>query len=320
MQDRFDNPNYFLRLLDFMVELTSLDCNGDVTASAVGLNKALAFANDLFNALESAGHRVSSARLEHAQRPHVNEHEKLPKPKNQEYPYNNSNLWHPSSPTVVFVGDIPFGLAIIEMTETVLMRYVSGKYIRDSDYRPPKTSRGFVDHTWTTTKDIPCGRLRLVVYSPHSDVSWSLTFQETMERTLTPDIARIVKSIENSTEVVRKEMIEAEQRAEVKRREWDENWARWERGDDQRQIAGSIKKSREHLAQVIQSWATAISIEKFFKNVEERVIALPEAQQHEIRERLQLTREFVGTQNPIEFFSSWKTPSERYLPLAMRKT
>ena len=30
----------------------------DVTASRAGLDKAFAFANDLFNALESAGHRV----------------------------------------------------------------------------------------------------------------------------------------------------------------------------------------------------------------------------------------------------------------------
>ena len=30
----------------------------DVTASKAGLEKALAFANDLFNALESVGHRV----------------------------------------------------------------------------------------------------------------------------------------------------------------------------------------------------------------------------------------------------------------------
>ena len=33
----------------------------DVTASAAGLDKALAFANDLFKALESAGHRVRFA-------------------------------------------------------------------------------------------------------------------------------------------------------------------------------------------------------------------------------------------------------------------
>jgi hypothetical protein len=166
------------------------------------------------------------------------------------------------------VGTIPFGLAVIEMTEAVLMRYINGKYIRESEYRQPKTSRGYADHTWTTTKNIPSGRLRFVVYSPQRDVSWSLPFQETMERTLTRDIAKIVKSIEDSIEVMRKEIIEAEQRAETRNREGEEQSARWKREEDQRRIADSIKESREQLAQVIQSWATVMSIEQFLKGVE----------------------------------------------------
>ena len=214
----------------------------DVTASATGLDKALAFANDLFNALESNGRHVrfaSSIELSH--RPHIDEHEKILKPKRRAYSYNDSNLWRPSSATVVYVGTIPFGLAVIEMTEEVLMRYVNGKYIRESEYKPPKASRSYADHTWTTTKNIPCDRLRLVVYSPQRDVSWSQSFQETMERTLTQDIAKIVKSIEDSIEVMRKEIIEAEQRAETQRREWEDQHARWERERDQQQIADSIR-------------------------------------------------------------------------------
>ena len=288
----------------------------DVTATAKGLDKALAFANDLFNALESAGHRVCFASLG---RPHFDEHEKVLKPKHEEYPYNYRHLWQPSSPTVVYVGSIPFGLAVIEMTEGVLMRYVNGKYIRESDYKPPKPTRGYVEHTWTKTSEIPCGRLRLVVYSPVRDVSWSLSFQETIERPLTPDIAKIVESIENSTEVVRKEMIEAEQRAEVREREWEEQRARWAREEDQRRIAESIKESQKQLTDVIQSWAKVIGIEQFFKAVEERAISLPEIQQGQLHERLQLAREFIGTQDPLEFFNSWKTPDERYLPSAKRK-
>jgi hypothetical protein len=292
----------------------------DVTASATGLDKALAFANDLLNALESNGHRVrfaSSTELSH--RPHIDEHEQILKPKRQEYSYSDSKLWRPSTSTVVYVGTISFGLAVIEMTEAVSMRYVNGKYIREPEYRPTKTSRGYADHTWTTTKNISSGRPRLVVYSPQRDVSWSLSFQETMERTLTQDIGKIVKLVEDSVEVMRKEIIEAEQRAEVRRREWEDQHARWERERDQQQIAHSIKESREQLAQVIQSWATIMNIEQFLKGVEERAIALPEAQREQLLDRLQLAREFIGTQYSLEFFSSWKTPSERYMPLAKRK-
>lgn len=195
------------------------------------------------------------------------------------------------------------------------MRYVNGKYIRESEYTPPKGSRGHADHTWTTTKNIPSGRLRIVVYSPQRDISWSLTFQETVGRTLSQDIAKIVKSIEGSTEVMCKEIIEAEQRAEMQRREWEEQDARWQRERDQQQIADSIKKSREQLAQVIQSWATVMNIEQFLKGVEERATALPEEQRGPVLDRLQLAREFIGTQDPLEFFNSWKTPIERYVPL-----
>jgi hypothetical protein len=292
----------------------------DVTASATGLDKALAFANNLFNAMESNGHRVCFAPSNGSfHRSHIDEHENILKPKRQEYSYNDSSLWRPSSPTVVYVETIPFGLAVIEMTEAILMRYVNGKYIRESECRPSKTSRGYADHTWTTTKNIPCSRLRLVVYSPQQGVSWSLSFQETTERTLTHDIAKIVKSIENSIGVMRKEIIEVEQRAEVRRREWEEQHARWELERDQQQIADSIKVSREQLAQVIQSWATVMNIEQFLKGVEDRAIALPEVQRAQVFNRLQLAREFIGTQDPLEFFSSWKTPDERYIPLAKRK-
>ena len=292
----------------------------DVTASTTGLDKALALANDLLNALESDGHRVRVAPSnEPFHRPHIDEHEKILKSANQEYPNNNSHLWWPSSPTVAYVGTIPFGLAVIEMTEAVLMRYVNGKYIRESEYKPPRISRGHADHTWTTTNNIPCGRLRIVVYSPHRDISWSLSFQETTERALTQDIAKIVKSIEDSTEIMRKEIIEAEQRAEAQRRAWEEQNTRWKHEEDQRRIADSIKESREQLAQVIQSWATVMSIEQFLKGVEARAITLPEVQRGQVLDRLQLAREFIGTQDPLEFFRSWKTPEERYMPLAKRK-
>lgn len=293
----------------------------DVTSSASGLDKALAFANDLFNALELKGHRVRFApSSESFHRPHINEHETVPKSAKQEYSYNKSHLWWPASPTVVYVGTIAFGLAVIEMTEAVLLRYINGKYIRESEYKPPRTSRGYANDTWTTTNNIPCGRLRLVVYAPHRDISWSLLFQETAERALTQDIAKIVASIENSTEIMRKEIIDAEQRAEVRRREAAEQHARWERESDQREIANSIKESGEQLAEVIQSWATAMNIEQFLKGVEERAIALPEVQRDQVLDRLQLAREFVGAQDPLEFFNSWKTPSERYMPLAKRKS
>jgi hypothetical protein len=289
----------------------------DVTASLAGLDKALCFANDLFNALESAGHRVCLASPgERFCRAHIDEHEE-PKPQRQEYPEYGRRLWAPDRSTVVYVDMIPFGLAVIEMTESIEMRYVNGNYIRESDYKQPKTSRGYADHTWTTTKDFSCGRLRIVIYSLRHDVSWSMSFQETKTRTLSEDIKKIVKSIEGSTELLRKEIAEAERQAKVRQQEREAEHARWLIEEDQRQIARSIKESREELDQVIQSWATAVGIEQFFKGVQERASTLSEEQRKTVIDRLQLARDFIGTQDPLDFFRTWKTPSERYLPRAM---
>jgi hypothetical protein len=292
----------------------------DVTASAAGLEKALAFANDLFNALESAGHRVRFAGVEAiSHRPHIDEHEATPELKNQENPFTSRNLWRPSSPTVVYVGPIPFGLAVIEMTEAVLMRYVNGGYIRESDYRPPKYSRQSVGHTWTTTHHTPCGRLRLVVYSPHRDVSWFVSFQETVKRNLTLDIARIVKSIEASTKVVQQEIQEAEHRAKLREQQWEAQQQKWRLEEDQRQIAKSVGESREQLNQIIQAWTKAVSIEQFLRGVEDRASNLSATEREAVQDRLRLAREFIGVQDPLEILLSWKSPNDRYVPLAIRK-
>lgn len=291
----------------------------DVTASKAGLDKALAFANDLFNALESAGHRVVISTLSHRfGRIRIDEHEKVSEVQRRNPSYEYKRMWRPERPTVVHVGSVAFGLAIIEMSESVVLRYVNGKYIRESDYKPPKAASRRSDHSWTTTEDMPCGRLRLVVYAPYGGVDWSLVFQETEARTLTKDIPEIVKSIESSTEVVVERVKEAERAAEIRRREWEAQQQKWRQEEDRRRIAESINESRNQLDQVIQEWARIMSLEQFFKRVEKHARNLPEDRQPEVLKRLALAREFAGTQDPMDFFCSWKTPVERYVPLAMR--
>ena len=61
----------------------------------------------------------------------------------------------------------------------------------------------------------------------------SLLYQQTMERTLTQDIPKVVKSIENPTKTVRKKIFEVERRAEVRRHEWEEHQERWKREENQ---------------------------------------------------------------------------------------
>lgn len=290
----------------------------DITASRSGLDKALDFANELFNALESAGHRVVIAPSDaQFHREHIDEKEVPPKKEPRYDPYGYDRRWSPFRPTVVYVDSIAFGLAVIEMTESVDMRYVNGKYIRESEYVPPKTRR-YVDHTWTTTRDLPSGRMRLVVYSPYRSVSWSATYQETKHRTLTQDIPQIVRSIEREVAPMIEKMQEAERQAEIWRLERLAEEERRRQEDDRRRIALSVKESREQLEQVIQAWSKVIRLEEFFRGVEDRAQPLPESERRDVLERLRLAREFVGTQDPLDFFRGWKTPLERYVPLSKR--
>jgi hypothetical protein len=281
----------------------------DVTASSSGLDKALAFANDLFNALESAGHRVVLAPpVERFRRPGLDEHE-VPKKRKD---YYEPRLWSPFRPTVVYVGTVAIGLAVIEMSESVLMRYVKGKYIRDADYAPPKRH---VDYTWTTTRDVPCGRLRLIAYSPYWRVSWSETWQETENISLTGDLTRIVGRIESvAVELVNK-LEAADRQAEVERLERLAEEKKRRREEDRRQVEKSVMDSKEQLAQIMEAWADVVDTQRFLSGVQGHAEGLDPEEREAVLERLRLAREFVGTQNPLDFFLEWRTPLERYQPL-----
>ena len=165
----------------------------DVTASKENLDKALTLANDLFNALDSVDHRVVIAPAnEGLRRRQIEERDTATKPRDN---WQYSGLWSPDRPTVVYIGTVSIGLAIVEMSENVTLRYVHGKYIRESEYVPPR-SRHHVDHTWTTTRDLPSGRMRIVAYSPYGEVSWSTQWQETKSAPLNSQIKAIVEVIE----------------------------------------------------------------------------------------------------------------------------
>lgn len=287
----------------------------DITASKAGLDKALAFANDLFNALDSVGYRVVLApQGEEFRRGQIDE---LEEPRKRQ-DYYHSSLWSPYRPTVVYVGTVAIGLAVVEMSEEVLMRYVNGKYIRDADYVPPKNSRRYLDHTWTTSKELPCGRLRLIAYSPYWRASWSARWQEVKNSPLTRDIPSIVKAIEDAAIELVEKLKEADRQAEIARlkRLAEEEKRRQE--EDRRSVQQSVKDSQAHLVQIIQAWSDAMNVERFLQGVEERASNLPSNERNAMLERLNLARDFIGTQNPLDFFLSWKTPLERYQPLASR--
>jgi hypothetical protein len=284
----------------------------DITASAAGLEKALELANDLFNALHSVGHRVVIApRDTDFRRPQIDEREKPAKPRER---WHYPGLWSPWRPTVVYVGTVAIGIAVIEMSEEVLLRYVRGNYIRESEYQPPR-NRYQPDHSWTTTRELPSGRMRIIVYSPYAQVSWSEQWQETRSKSLRGEIRTIVKAIEAAAPALVVKLEKAARQAEIRHQEWLVQQERWKREEDRRRVEQSITESKTDLRQVIERWSDVVSIERFFANVEQRANELTEGDREAVLTRLALARDFLGTQNPLDFFREWRTPGERYTPL-----
>lgn len=222
----------------------------DITSSRACIEKAFRFSSALFNAFESAGHRVTLA-SQGMHRIEIHEKEVHSKQQFSRYP----SLWKPSGPTVVYIGEVAVGLAIIEMSEDIVMRYVNGNYIRDADYRPTKASRYHVDRTWTTTQSIPSGRLRLVAYFPSWRVSWSTEWQETCKSPLENSLRAIVKTIEGSAGILTEKLAAAERAAEAERLKHLAAIENHKREEDRRKVAQSLKDSQEHLARVIQQAA-----------------------------------------------------------------
>jgi hypothetical protein len=284
----------------------------DITTSEAGLDRALNLANDLFNAFGSVGHRVVIASPDsQLKRGHIDEREDHSTPRDH---YHYSGLWSPHRPTAVYIGDVAIGLAIVEMSEPVLLRYVNGKYIRDADYIPPRLGRDGRDHTWTTTRELPSGRFRIIAYSPYSRVDWSLDWQETRKSSLRSSIRDIVKALEDAAPELVEKVQEADRQAEIAHQEWLAAMERRSREEDRRNVEKSIENSKTHLTEVIEQWARVMSVERFLVGVERKAGELPDDEQGQVLDRLRLARDFLGSQDPLDFFRSWKTPEERYQP------
>ncbi|WP_156347475.1 MULTISPECIES: hypothetical protein [unclassified Sphingomonas] len=283
----------------------------DVLSSKTGVEKALELANDLFNAFDSIGHRAVIAPNDSEFRRGLVEEREVPSKPRDRWEY--SGLWSPWRPTVVFIGTVAIGLAVIEMSANTVLRYVNGKYIPDADYVPPRRSY-YEDRTWTTNRDLPSGRMRIVAYSPYARVDWKKHWDETKTASLRPKVKSIVEEIEAFAPEMVARLEEADRQAELRRQEYERQEDIRRRDEDRRRIFQSIKDSRSDLDTVIERWTELIGIERFLAGVEARAATLPDGEREAVTERLALARDFLGSQDPLDFIRRWQTPRERYSP------
>lgn len=278
----------------------------DLIVTKTCLDKALSFANHLFSLCEEYGYRVIlSPSGENYTRAEVDEHE-VPR-KNRGY----NDLWCPWRRTVVYVGTVAIGLTIIEMSEEVEVRYVNGEYIREQDYVPPKRGRYVFDHSWTTKKDFPTGRLCLQAYSPYLSAQWVKRWKETKDRDLDGQIGSIVKELEQAAVHIAHGVEEGERQAELRRQQWEIEQEQRRKEEAKRRADNALKESKAELLKIVEGWAESNHIERFFQDIERRADKLSDSEKLKILERLRIARELVGSIDVLDHFVTWRSPDER---------
>ena len=278
----------------------------DLAVTKTGLDKAIAFANGFFLALEARDHRVVIApNSEQFHRADVDERE------NPGEGNHHSDLWSPMRCTVVYIGTVAIGLTIIEMSEEAEARYVNGEYVRLTDYVPKRRGRYAQHHGWTSTHDFPTGRLCLQAYSPYPRADWAQQWRETSNRPLSGRIPAIVRELEKATVEIARLVEEGERQAEIERQRWEAQQEGWRREEDARRAAKALKDSREELLQIIDAWVEAKRLEAFFGDAERRARDLPDGQNERSIERLRQARALIGSIDALERFDAWRAPEER---------
>ncbi|PYE85167.1 hypothetical protein C7477_13911 [Phyllobacterium leguminum] len=284
----------------------------DLIASEAELPRALSIANALYLALDEQGYRVHIAEAaENLQRINVGEQE-IERKDRRYGRYHTGSIWAPDRPTVFYIDTVPIALTVTEMTERITMRYLNGDYHREDSSHIRSAKSRQLTHSWTREQDMPCGRFRIVAYSPKRGVDWSLNWQETKQQSLESLIPEIVKTLRASWDNLQR-LMNAEDAAEAKRKkEREEEWERYERQENARKTAQALADSRRQLAEIIERWGKAMTVERFFADATERLKSADGDRRQRLEERLARARAMMENVDPLDFIEGWIAPDERY--------
>ncbi|MFC5393975.1 hypothetical protein [Bosea vestrisii] len=284
----------------------------DIVASEARLARALDLANDIYSTLDRKGHRVLIAPPDQElNRIHIEERE-TPGKDRKYGRYQFGSIWSPRRPTIIYIGAIPIGLALTEMTERATLRYLDGRYVREDSKLVQSAKPWQLTHSWTTEQDLPCGRFRFVAYSPLAGVDWTASWQETGTASMSTMISAIVQKLESVEDELRALMRAAEEAAVRRRREWEEAQERYRREEDRRRVAEALAESRKQLTDIMEKWAATTAVERFFSEAQSRLGAVDGERRAHLTERLALARSMLGTLDPLAFLAEWLAPEERY--------
>ncbi|MEI5665456.1 hypothetical protein WBO78_13545 [Bosea sp. CCNWLW174] len=226
--------------------------------------------------------------------------------------YQFGSIWSPRRPTITYIGSFPIGLALTEMTERATLRYLDGKHVREDSKLVQSAKPWQLTHSWTTEQDLPCGRFRFIAYSPLAGVDWTSSWQETQTSSMSTMVSAIVQKLESVEDEIRVLMRAAEEAAAPQRREWEEAQERFRREEDRRRVAQALEEIKRQLADIIEKWAAATAVERFFLEAQSRIGEAEGERRTYLNARLALARSMVGLLDPLAFLAECLAPEERY--------
>lgn len=163
----------------------------DVVTTSEGLEACLAFAEVLVDACESRGHRILMAgAFEGFRRQEIHTGDCA----GAASAYDTKHKMWPPRPTIIYFGSRPLGIAVVEATKRVKVRYDGySTFVPVAEWKGPDTGL-----TWTTTMSMPTGLVKLVAYRPDSGEDWSQEWSEKVSGSLLRRALAVTKELERA--------------------------------------------------------------------------------------------------------------------------
>jgi hypothetical protein len=283
----------------------------DLLTSKDTLAYALDAVSQCLQIVEARGHRVTLSTDATFRRP------ELALYKGQIFDHRNGELWRPGRLTVVFIGQIAFGLSFYEYSEEAEVTYnwdTPVRYQKAAHEPPPKRRPRYSRERPTYRRQMPSGRLALRAYSPYVGVSWERHWQEVTCGDLVDIFADVLTALETAVDSIATLRAEAKERAEIQRREWEHERREHERLAREQRRTDARRDSRQQLLSIVANWSQARTIERFFSYAKRHAAHLPPDAQVDILARLDSARRLLGGVDPLGHFEGWQSPNQLLRP------
>ena len=273
----------------------------DIQVSTSGLDSALDLANVLFNSLEEKGARVGFEPVGfHSARSALDV---------KDVPDNrplHDNFWSPARNTVFYLSDLRVGVTIFELTESIPMVYIDGKYVREADFISlPKSKR---QHSWVSNHDIPCGRFGVQLYASHYDQHWAKIWKERRCGEFVKNTKSITTDFLSNYDEIAKVIALGKEKAEAERIRHEEMHRLMVIQREQERYAKSVNNSREALVNLRNKFEENNRWNQFFVHIAELGKDLSPDYMSHLNDQIAEMKKLVASNLCIEDILHWNPP------------